>query len=249
LETKPTVLITGAGSGIGAATSIYFSQNGHDVILVGRRKETLTAVASKLKTKAHVLPADVRREPELSWLIHEALKVAPNLGILVNNAGIFEQRSFLESDDDLWVRMFETHLLATVRLSRLLMPHFQKRKGGSIVNVASTAGLRPVSNMSAYATMKASMIYLSQALALEVASDQIRVNVVCPGVVETPILKLEGLTPQRHAEVTQSLATMHPLGRMGKPEEVAWAIFQLASEQAAWVTGAVLSVDGGIALT
>lgn len=243
-QSKPAALITGAGSGIGAATARLFSCMGHDVVLVGRRKELLEETASTLQTKSFVLPASVRSGPEVDWVVAEAIKEAPHIGILVNNAGIFERKSFLESDDDLWTRTYETNLLGPVRLARGLVPHF-KKKGGVIVNVASTAGLRPLEGMIPYSTFKAALIHLTQSLALECAPFQIRVHAVCPGIVDTPILGL----PEANAEKKkQELASLHPLGRMGKPEDVAWAIYELTRPETGWMTGVILPVDGGISL-
>jgi NAD(P)-dependent dehydrogenase (short-subunit alcohol dehydrogenase family) len=248
-DKKPAVIITGAGTGIGAATARFFSDHGFNVVLSGRRREKLDEVAATLKTKAFVIPADVRRDQEIHWLAGEALKEAGDISVLVNNAGVYKQRAFVDSEDELWQLMYETHLLGSVRLSRYLVPHFKKRGGGAIVNVASTAGLRPVDGLSAYATVKASVISLTQNLALELAKDNIRVNCVCPGIVETPIHKLDEMDKKNRESVIKGWSAMHPLGKPGQPVDVAYAIYSLCAPQAQWMTGVVLPVDGGIALT
>src|SRR4051812_5543955 len=119
-DAKPTVLITGAGSGIGAATAKLFSERGHTVVLNGRKREKLEAVAASLPGKSHIMAADVRKTPEASWVISEAIKEAGPIGILVNNAGIYEPRNFLATDDETWLRTIETNLLGPVRLCRAL---------------------------------------------------------------------------------------------------------------------------------
>jgi len=249
---KPAVLITGAGTGIGATTARLFSQMGHSVVLTGRRRELLVEVSNSLQSPSYVLPADLQDSKQVEKLAQDATvqvdKDNTHIGILVNNAGIFEQETFLKSGDDLWQKQFETNLMGPVRLMRLLLPDMIKRKNGVIVNVASTAGLRPLAGMTAYGTIKAGLISLTQSLALEFASSGIRVNCVCPGIVETPILKLEAMDDGQKEKMRKIWDSMHPLGRSGKPRDVSQAIYNLSCDDANWMTGVVLPVDGGISL-
>jgi NAD(P)-dependent dehydrogenase (short-subunit alcohol dehydrogenase family) len=248
MKTKPAVLITGAGTGIGAATARIFSDNGHDVVLTGRRRHVLEETAEVLPGKTHVIPADLTDLSEIQALIKEATRQVPHLGILVNNAGIYSRGEFLKTGDREWTSMFESNLMSVVRITREIVPHFQKNSAGAIVNVSSTAGLRPLAGLAPYATVKAAVISLTQCLALELAPSQIRVNAVCPGIIETPIHGFEKLDKAAAEKVKKQMSAMHPLGRMGQPEDVAWAIYQLCAEQAGWMTGVILPVDGGISL-
>lgn len=246
---KPAVLITGAGSGIGAASAQYFSQQGHQVVLVGRTKSKLHAVSETLKTDCHTLECDLTNENDTKSMVAKSIERFPNLGILINNAGIFERGLFEDSSDDMWRRIFESNLLAPLRLSKFLIPHFRKMGGGSILNIASTAGLRPVSGMTAYSSLKASLISLTQSLALELSVDQIRVNCICPGIVETPLVTSKHISGLDLENLRETWAKMHPLGRVGKPSDIAFGIYQLTCSEASWITGVVLPIDGGISLT
>lgn len=241
MNKKPAVLITGAGTGIGEATALLFSKHGHDIVLVGRRLDKLKKVANKLKTKAFVYSCDISSLKDVLALTKDVSKKCPHLGILVNNAAMFEQTNFKNSSDQLWADMLQTNLIAPVRLIHGLLPLFLKNKDSVVVNVASTAGLRPLASMTAYSVSKAGLIHLTQSLALEFAQKNIRFHAVCPGVVDTPIH--EG----KRKESISEMDKWHPLGRVGKPGEVARAIYYLACESD-WMTGVILPVDGGISL-
>lgn len=244
---KPPVIITGAGSGIGAATAKYFSGRGHEVFLCARRKDKLLEVQKTLSSPAHIIPLDVTDAAQIDAVFNEISKKAPSLGILVNNAGIFSRGSFISQDDALWNKIYETNLLGPVRLCRKFYPLLKKNKG-AVVNVASTAGLRPLTGMFAYSTFKSALIHFTQSLALEWAQDEIRVNAVCPGIVDTEILNLQKLSAEEQAKSRKMMAEMHPLKKLGKSEDIAWMIYQLSSSEAQWVTGTAIPVDGGISL-
>jgi NAD(P)-dependent dehydrogenase (short-subunit alcohol dehydrogenase family) len=255
---KNPVLITGGGTGIGAATAKLFALNGYPVIISGRRREVLDKTANAIMKsqpvhgaqavgRVHVIPADLRRPQEVEWLAHEAVKEAGTIGTLVNNAGVYEVRKFIESDDDLWQKMWESNFMSMVRLTRALLPELQKNQG-AIVNLSSTAGLNPVPGAFAYVVSKAAVISFTENLALDLAKDHVRVNCICPGVVTTEILKLDAMAADERAKVEANLAKMHPLGRAGKADDVAWMIYQLCIPQTQWMTGVVLPVDGGLSL-
>jgi NAD(P)-dependent dehydrogenase (short-subunit alcohol dehydrogenase family) len=158
------------------------------------------------------------------------------LGGLVNNAGIIERISFAESGDDVWERQFNANLYSAVGLTRGLYSELKLNKGSSVLKVSSTLGLRPIANTVAYSASKAAMVNWTQGLAIEWAADQIRVNCLCPGLVDTPI----------HA--ARPPDDVQPLGRLGQPDDVAKAAWFLLSPDSSWTTGAVLRVDGGISL-
>lgn len=243
---KKAALITGASSGIGAATAIEFAKNGYFVYLMGRDKDRLAEVALQCRSGASLLSCDLTDAPALDKRLQELVSThIHRVDIIVNNAGIYKTHSTEEGHDNLWQQQFQVNLLAPVRIVRALFPYFKRHGGGSIVNVSSTLGLRPQGPTAAYSALKAALINWTQSLALEGAAHGIRANCVCPGIVDTPIHSFQNLDAARFAQI-QSL---QPLGRIGTPQEVARSIFFLGSEQSSWTTGAILAVDGGINLT
>ncbi len=252
-----SVLITGAGSGIGAATAVRFASEGWDVVLVGRRPDALKTVseliAKNKKTNssygvAHNCPLDISKPEDVKiltqWLDSNA-DVAGRLSAVVHNAGIYEQATTLLSSDESWRRMFETNLFGVIRLTQALYP-LVKANRGSFTTVSSTLGLRPTPNTPAYSASKAALINWGHSFAKEVAADGVRVNCVCPGIVDTPIHSARPLPGD--GDILKALAPLHPLGRVGRPEEVASMIWNLSGPGSEWTTGAVVNVDGGINL-
>lgn len=243
---KKAALITGASSGIGAATALEFAKNGYFVYLMGRDKDRLAEVAIQCRGGASLLSCDLTDNKALDKRLHELVTThIHRVEVVVNNAGIFKTHTTEDGSDDLWVEHFQTNMLAPVRIVRALFPYFKNHGGGSIVNVASTLGLRPQGPTSAYSAMKAAMVNWTQNLALEGASSNIRSNCVCPGLVDTPLHSFHKL----EKTAMDKMNAMQPLGRVGTPEDVARSIYFLGSEASAWTTGAVLAVDGGINLT
>lgn len=246
---KKAVLITGASSGIGAASALEFSKNGYFVYLMGRSRERLENVALKCSHGASLLACDLTKPAEVDKRILEMTSVKIHrVEALVNCAGIFERHNTVNGSDDLWQRHFEVNLLGPVRITRGLFPYFENQGGGSIVNVSSTVGLRPQGPTSAYAAIKAAMINWTQSLALEGGPLKIRANSVCPGIVDTPIHNFNSLSGVQKNEALEKMKDLQPLGRIGTPEDIAKAIYFLGSDLSCWTTGAVLAVDGGINL-
>lgn len=247
---KKAALITGASSGIGAATALEFSKQGYFVYLMGRNKERLQEVALKCRAGASLLSCDLA---DLAAVDKRLLEVTGHklyqLQVLVNNAGIYEPGTTEKSTDESWSRQFAVNLMAPIHLTRALIPYFKAQGGGSIVNVSSTLGLRPTADTAAYSASKAALNNWTHSLAQELGSSQIRVNSICPGIVETPIHSFHSKPPAEKEKTIQSLNPLQPLGRIGTPEEIAKAIYFLGTEQSSWTTGAILSVDGGINLT
>lgn len=243
---KKAALITGAGSGIGAATAREFANQGYFLYLLGRDKEKLQETAVHCRNGASIIGCDLRDAAMVQKKMHDILATPVHqLEVLVNCAGTFQNHSLQSGTDEIWREQFEIHIMGPVRLARLIWPYFQDHGGGSIVNVSSTLGMRPTANTSSYSAMKAAMINWTQSLALEGAPTKIRVNCVCPGLVDTPIHPFHQHPPE---EKLLKMGPLQPLGRIGKPEEVAKAIYFLGSHESAWTTGAVLTVDGGINL-
>lgn len=247
---KPAVLISGASSGIGAATAIQFSKHGYFVYLLGRNEERLNEVALQCLNGASLLKADLNNELQVHrYTQHLFERPDTRLEVLVNNAGIFKQHHFLDQGLDIWHEQFETNLFASLRLTQKILPLFLKLGQGSIINVSSTLGLKPTGNTGAYSASKAAMVSWTHSLALELGPKNIRVNCVCPGIVDTPIQAFHHLSPVDKARVLDEMKALQPLQRVGTPAEIAESIFFLGSDKSSWTTGAVLAVDGGIQLT
>lgn len=239
---KKFALITGAASGIGLATSQELLKNGWNIIAVGRSQQKLSALKKISPDQILTFACDISNAQEVEKLLSNLKEqnLFSQIKALINNAGIWKRVSFFESSDEFWQEQFNTNVLGSVRLTReLLKLMIEAQQTLSIVNVASTLAHRPVPHTSAYSASKAAMVSWTQVLALEVAQFKIRVNCVCPGLVDTPI----------HAQGALSgLENAQPLGRLGLPQDIANGIKYLVSEDSNWVTGTVLNIDGGISL-
>lgn len=237
---KKAALITGASSGIGAATARFFSKNGYFVYLLGRNAENLEQVALGCPAGSSILKCDLADTKLIQKAInHLHERSDTKLEVLVNNAGIFLRDSAQDKEISTWRKQFETNLFGAVELTNGLVDLLIKNKG-SIVNVSSGLGLRPSANVVGYSASKAAMNAWTLGLAQELGPQGVRVNVVCPGLVDTPIHKPGSL---------ENLGHLQPLGRVGTPEEIAESIYFLGTSSSRWTTGAVLTVDGGINLT
>jgi NAD(P)-dependent dehydrogenase (short-subunit alcohol dehydrogenase family) len=240
-----TALVTGAGTGIGRAIAEKFLGEGWSVVAVGRRPEPLRELEKAHPGKVRAIPCDVANADEVKKLtahLGSDATFGATLTALVNNAGVYERREFLKTNDNEWLATFETNLLGPVHLTRDLYPLLKKNQG-VIINISSTLGLKPVAATSVYSATKAAMINWTQTLALEAGVDRVRVNCICPGIVDTPIHPFHGKPADQ-----EKLAHLQPLGRIGTPEDVAHAVWSLAGPGSEWITGAVLCVDGGIHL-
>lgn len=246
---KKAALITGAGSGIGKATALEFARQGYFVYLMGRDKDKLESTALECRAGASLLACDLTHEAQVEKRVAEMIEnPLYRLEVLINNAGIFKTHSFLEGDDQTWREQFEVNLLAPVRLTRFLVPYFLKHRKGSIVNVSSTLGIRPTANTGAYSSVKAAMVNWTQSLALELGPSGVRVNCLCPGIVDTPIHDFHHQAAEAKSAALESMQALQPLRRIGTTAEIAKSLYFLASDESAWTTGAVLNVDGGIHL-
>ena len=233
-----SVVITGAGSGIGRATALLFARNNYHVFLLGRdsRKLRITHLECGDATS---IACDITRADEVDSAVKNILSTNKNVEIIVNNAGTFTYKPFDQQTEDEWMGQFQIHVLGAVRLTKAFWPSFVKNKKGSVVNVSSTLGIRPTAGTGAYSAMKAAQVSWTQSLALEGAPHGIRVNCVAAGIVDTPIHPPGAILQMQNAQ---------PLGRVGRPEEIAQSIYFLAGENSAWTTGSILHVDGGINL-
>ncbi len=237
-----TALVTGASGGIGAAISRALHAQGAKVVLSGTRVERLEQVAAELGENAFIVQADLRDASEPNALIEAAEKLAGPLHILVNNAGMTRDMLALRMTDNDWQSVMDIDLSAPFRLSRAALRGMLRRRAGRIVNISSIVGATGNAGQANYAAAKAGLIGMTKSLAQEVASRGITVNAVAPGFVETAMTGV--LNDAQKAKLNEQI----PLGRIGQPEDIAGAVVYLASDEAAWVTGATLHVNGGMAM-
>jgi NAD(P)-dependent dehydrogenase (short-subunit alcohol dehydrogenase family) len=239
-----TVLVTGAGTGIGRATARAFAAEGARVLAVGRRAEPLTETAAGHPTITP-LAADITADGAPERIVRAAVELAGGLDVVVNNAGIVRGGGLGSLDATLIRDQLATNLIAPILLTQAALPALESG-GGVVVNVSTSVGQRAwPAHSSVYAATKSALELLTRSWAVELAPRRIRVAAVAPGGIETPIGDHQGLTAEQQAAVREWQVAHTPLARIGRPEEVAWAITRLADPQASFVTGVVLPVDGG----
>jgi 3-oxoacyl-[acyl-carrier protein] reductase len=237
-----TALVTGASGGIGAAIARGLHAQGAAVVLSGTRADALDALAAELGDRAHAAAADLRDPAAPAALVAAAEAAAGPLDILVNNAGFTRDKLALQMKDEDWQAVLDVDLTAPFRLARAAIRGMLRRRSGRIIGIASIVGATGNPGQANYAAAKAGLIGMTKALAQEVAVRGITVNIVAPGFIETP------MTDALTADQRTKLAERIPLGRLGQPADVAAAVAYLASAEAAWVTGATLHVNGGMAM-
>jgi 3-oxoacyl-[acyl-carrier protein] reductase len=235
-------LVTGASGGIGAAIARALHAQGAIVALSGTRREALDALAVDLGKHAHVFPADLRDASEPDALIETVEATIGPLHILVNNAGMTRDMLALRMSDADWQAVMDVDLSAPFRLTRAVLRGMLRRRAGRVINISSIVGITGNAGQANYAAAKAGLIGMSKALAQEVASRGVTVNVVAPGFVTTAMT--DKLGDVQKTKLTESI----PLRRIGQPEDIAGAVVYLASDEAGWVTGATLHVNGGMAM-
>ena len=238
-------IVTGAGSGIGRASAIALAAEGAQVALVGRRKDRLEEVAREIGDRAFAIPVDVSKTSEISGLLDEAVRRFAGLNFLLNNAGVLHVGNAEQITEEQWDDTFNLNVRSVWLLSRAALPHMRKAGGGSIMNVASTLGLVGARNRAAYAPSKGALIQLTKSMAIDHGHENIRVNAICPSFVETELTERILGQVADPAAIRRERTAAHPLGRLGRPEDIAGLAVYLASDESSWVTGAVLPVDGG----
>lgn len=238
-----TALVTGASGGIGGAIARALHQAGASVVLSGTRREALEALAGQLGERVWAAPADLADPASVDGLVGQAEQVSgAALDILVANAGITRDGLLMRMKDEDWSVVQKVNLESYFRLSRAAMRGMMKRRGGRIIGITSVVGVMGNPGQANYAASKAGMIGFSKALAQEVASRGITINCVAPGFIESPMTDA-----LNEAQRSQILSTI-PLGRLGSGAEVAAACVFLASDEAAYITGQTLHVNGGMAM-
>ncbi|MBW8698559.1 Aklaviketone reductase DauE [Streptomyces sp. MBT84] len=240
------VIVTGAGSGIGRATAIAFAESGAHVLGVGRRKDALEETAGAHSGIA-VLPLDIREEGAAERAVATAVEKWGRLDVLVNNAGTTAMMPLSETDRSVITDLFDLNVTAPSVLAHAALPHLSD-SAGSIVNVSSTYGHRPLPGGAHYAATKSALEQLTRSWALELASTGVRVNAIAPGPTETDVLAAAGLPRDTINEIRSAERERIPVGRIGDPKDVADWILRLADPRDTHLTGQILTIDGGLEL-
>lgn len=240
-----TAIITGAGSGIGRACALAFAREGARLALVGRREDRLQAVARMAGENTLVLAADVSQKPDVERVVEQTVAHFGSLNVLVNNAGVLFAGTSEEITEEQWDQTFNINVRGLWLLSRAVLPHLRHAGGGSIVNMASVLGLVGARRRASYAPSKAAVVLLTKCMAIDHAVDNIRVNCICPSFVETELTAEVVSKAPDPVALRRERTAAHPIGRLGKPEDMAGIAVYLASDESTWVTGAAFPVDGG----
>ena len=235
-------LVTGGSRGIGFAIAKILSENGATVVITSKNSEKIKQAEAKI-SNSFGITCDIKKKNEVQNVLEQTIKKFGKLDILVNNAGIFPKIKLLHKiEEEEWNEVLDVNLTGQFRFTKEAIPHLQKTSG-CIINISSDAGLKAYQgfNADAYSASKAALIVLTKCWALEYAKNKIRVNCICPGVVDTDMTK-PFLKNQKDIEFMNN---EHPLGRIGQPEEIGKSVLYFASDDALWITGAILAVDGG----
>jgi len=248
-----TALITGAGKGIGAAVALALAQAGHRVALAARTAADLEQVAAQVRAaggEAAVLTCDVTQPAAVAALAAAAERALGPVTVLVNNAGAAGSHKFLDHPDELWERMLAINLTSVYRVTKAVLPGMLQAGWGRIINIASIAAKAGGKYIAAYTASKHGVLGLTRALAVELAGQNITVNAICPGYVDTPMTEaaVSNITARTRLTAAEARATLErtsPQNRLITPEEVAAVAVMLASEAARGITGQAINVDGG----
>ena len=240
--TGKCALVTGASGGIGEAIAAALHGQGATVALSGTRREKLDEVAAKLGSRVHVLPCDLRDRAQVAALVQQAEAAMGQVDILVNNAGVTKDNLFMRMKDEEWDDVLAINLTSAFILCRAALRNMMRRRSGRIVNIASISGIFGNPGQGNYSASKAGLIGMTKSLAREVASRGITANCIAPGFIETPMT--HGLNEKQ----TEAIAGSIPAGTFGKPGDIAAAAVFLASEEARYITGETLHINGGMVM-
>lgn len=241
-------LITGGTEGMGYSTAKLFLEEGARVVITGRSKEKAARAMKSLKKIGQVrfIQGDVSRASDAKRMVETTVKAFGRLDILFNNAGVYMEKVAENTSEEEWDRVIDINLKGTFLVTKYAIPYMKRQRSGSIINNSSDAGLVGNKSCPAYCASKGGITIMSKAMALDYAKYGIRVNTINPGCIDTPMLAQEAKASGDPRKYMKRTREDHPIGRVGTPEEVAHAVLFLASDDAGFVTGAALSIDGGL---
>ncbi len=242
-------VITGGSSGIGQATALLFAKEGAKIVIAARSAAAAMETVNMIRQQggeAIFVPTDVSKEEEVRSLVAQAMVKYKRIDILFNNAGIELQKSVIDTTGEELSKVLDTNLKGVFYGCKYAIPYMVKQGGGSIINTSSAAAVVGNPLLAAYSASKGGIISLTKQTAIDYARKGIRINCICPGAIMTPMLQRFMNKSPEPEETKRAMAESHPLGRLGKPEEVANAVLFLASDESSFVTGHALAVDGGL---
>lgn len=243
-------LITGGSSGIGMAIAQRFLKEGAKIVITGRSKKRCDSARKQLDTivadAVDSSTGDVSKWDDVEKMVEKTVRRFGRIDILINNAGIYLEKRLEETSEEEWDQLININLKGVFLCSKAVYPHFKKQGGGTIVNISSDSGVSGNLNEAAYCAAKGGVTNLTRAMALDYAKENIRVNAICPAVINTPMLQKEVDRQDDKDAYVKEMEEFHPVGRVGRPEEVAFAVLMVASDEASFITGANISVDGGV---
>jgi len=242
-------IVTGGGSGIGRAIALALGREGAQVAVLGRHRETLEVVVGELKqsgNEAKAILCDVTKSGDTRKAVETAEGAFGCVNVLVNNAGVLSASTVESISEQEWDLVIETNLKGTFLMSRAVLPAFRRAGGGVIVNVGSVLGLVAMKDRAAYCASKGAVTLLTKAMAMDHGHEKIRVNCICPAIVETELVR--GLFSQGEAgqQAREARIATLPLGRFGHPADVGELAVFLASDESSWITGTAIPIDGGL---
>jgi len=240
-----TAIITGATAGIGRATALLFAREGAPVVATGRNRARGEALASELGGDVRFIAADVRIAADCRRVVDETIDWFGRVDVLFNNAGVLYPGSVVDLTEEAWDETIDTSVKGAFLMSKYAVPHMIERGGGAIINMGSEWSITGGEAAVGYCAAKAGVLNLTRAMAIDHGPQGIRVNCICPGDVDTPMLQDEARKRGIPWEVFCRGAAARPLGRVGTPEEIAKAVLFLATDDSSFMTGAALVVDGG----
>jgi NAD(P)-dependent dehydrogenase (short-subunit alcohol dehydrogenase family) len=238
-------IVTGAGSGIGRSCALALIREGAHVALVGRRKDRIEEVTRESGGSAIAIAADVSKRDQIERVLEETLRAFGGINVLLNNAGILHAGTAEQITEAQWDETFNINVRGLWLFSRAVLPPMRQAGGGSIINIASVLGINGTRNRAAYAASKGAVVLLTKCMAVDHGHENIRVNAICPSFVETDLTAAVMSKAADLDAVRRERIGVHPIGRLGQPEDMAGLAVYLASDESSWATGAVFPVDGG----